>query len=53
MEDHHWGGQGWNLAVEPQEKEKPRLRSVHDKIVISFQTPTVLRIHGKITSNRY
>jgi hypothetical protein len=20
MEDHHWGGQGWNSAVEPQEE---------------------------------
>jgi hypothetical protein len=19
MEDHHWGGQGWNSAVEPEE----------------------------------
>jgi hypothetical protein len=19
MKDHHWGGQGWNSAVEPQE----------------------------------
>jgi hypothetical protein len=21
MEDHHWGGQGWNSAVEPEEDE--------------------------------
>jgi hypothetical protein len=21
MEDHHWGGQGWNSAVEPNEEE--------------------------------
>jgi hypothetical protein len=21
MEGHHWGGQGWNSAVEPQEEE--------------------------------
>jgi hypothetical protein len=20
MEDHHWGGQGWNTAVESEEK---------------------------------
>jgi hypothetical protein len=22
MEGHHWGGQGWNAAVEPQEEEE-------------------------------
>jgi hypothetical protein len=21
MEDHHWGGQGWNSSVEPEEEE--------------------------------
>jgi hypothetical protein len=21
MEDHHWGGQGWNSAVEAEEEE--------------------------------
>jgi hypothetical protein len=21
MEDHHWGSQGWNSAVEPEEEE--------------------------------
>jgi hypothetical protein len=21
MEEHHWGGQGWNPAVEPEEEE--------------------------------
>jgi hypothetical protein len=25
MEDHHSGGQGWNLAVEPQEEEEEEL----------------------------
>jgi hypothetical protein len=22
MEEHHWGGQGWNPAVEPEEEEE-------------------------------
>jgi hypothetical protein len=21
MEDHHWGGQGWNSAVKPEKEE--------------------------------
>jgi hypothetical protein len=25
MEDHHWGGQGWNSAVEPEEEDKRNL----------------------------
>jgi hypothetical protein len=24
MEDHHWGGQGWNSAVELQEEDTLR-----------------------------
>jgi hypothetical protein len=24
MEDHHWGGKGWNSAVEPQEERKAK-----------------------------
>jgi hypothetical protein len=22
MEDHHWGGQGWNSSVKPEEENK-------------------------------
>jgi hypothetical protein len=28
MEDHHWGGQCWNSAVEPEEEEDEE-RTVH------------------------
>jgi hypothetical protein len=26
MEEHHWGGQGWNPAVEPEEEEEENCR---------------------------
>jgi hypothetical protein len=27
MEEHHWGSQGWKLAVEPEEEEEEGLQT--------------------------
>jgi hypothetical protein len=44
MEDHHWGGQGWNLAVEPQEEfyTEP-VKKVFDKHCIIFTLTAIFK----------